>query len=435
VKIYDNLRVMRHLIGLQRSQWWPEARTRRYQACRLVEMLQFAAGSVVYYNRLGIDPETIRNPADLERFPVLTKGLLQEHQQELFAPRVHPDHMNTSRTSGSTGEPTTTVFDKNAWLLCKYALKLRRLLAYGIGLGKRILLISEMHPEEIAATAGERLAGKGTLFQQEYLSVHVPVDRHIPVIQKFRPHAIYAFPSYLGELLEHCEKDNIVLPGVDVLFTSSEVLGDALRDRLAAFFDAQVCDVYGSTEFKEVAWQCPNHRYHINFESTWVECVEDGHNDGYGTVLLTTLVNRAMPLVRYRVGDRARLGNGKCGCGREGPWIESVTGREVDMLLLPDGRRISPYVLTSMVECDPAIRRYQLAQTGSNHLQVRYLAPDSCRANEARLARGLAALLDGQMQVELARVSVIPRTLRGKQQVFIREFDSVQLPKDQANDR
>ena len=105
------------------------------------------------------------------------------------------------------------------------------------------------------------------------------------------------------------------------------------------------------------------------------------------------------------------------------------------MLLLPDGRRVSPYVLTSLVECDRAIRRYQLAQTDFNRLQVRYLAPDSCHANEARLAEGLSALLDGQMQVELARVSVIPRTLRGKQQVFIREFDSVQLTEDQANDR
>jgi phenylacetate-CoA ligase len=423
----DSLRVARQIMALQQSQWWRADRIRAYQEKGLAEMLRFAAGSVTYYRHLGIDPETICDTGDLARFPPLTKHLFQDNERELLAPGIDPDRHRSSRTSGSTGEPTTTVFDTNTWLLCKYALKVRRLLAYGIGWGKRILLISEMRPDEIAASTGEGLAGRGVFFQQKYLSVHDPVKSHIPIIQEFRPHAIYAFPSCLAELLEYCERGGVVLPRVDVVFTSSEVLGDVLRDRLGAFFDAQVCDIYGSTEFKEVAWQCPHRRYHINYESTWVECIEDEYGDGFGTVLLTTLVNRAMPLIRFRIGDRARLGTGPCACGRQGPWIASVTGREVEMLLLPDGRRLSPYLLTSIVERDPAIRRYQLAQTDIDRLQVRYVASDGSTVNEAQLARALGELVDSQMETRLVRVAQIPRTPRGKQKVFIREFDSPML--------
>jgi phenylacetate-CoA ligase len=417
--IRDSIRIATQLASAGRSQWWPKDRIRRHQDKKLVDTLRFAVEKVPHYRDLGLKADQIRSAADLEQFPALTKNILQQNQARLLADGVTLETCKTSITSGSTGEPTTSAFDRNTWLLCKYALKVRRLLAYGVGIGKRVLLVSEMHPDEIADSS--RVLGAGLLFGQRYVSIHQPISHGLDEIRRFRPHAIYAFPSYLAELLEYCERQQEALPRLGTIFTSSEVLSAGLRQRLMNAFLADVCDVYGNTEFKEVAWQCRSKRYHVNFESTWVETVDETE-DGFGTVLLTTLVNRAMPLIRYRVGDRVRIGAGECDCGRNGPWLDAVSGREVDMLILADGRRLSPYLLTSIIELDPAVRRYQIVQLSPSELTIRYLTAPGNEINEPQLRRSIAELLGEAQQIHFDHVADLPRTERGKQKVFIRNF-------------
>ena len=293
------MRVATKLIALQRSQWWTAEKIREFQERKLLQKLKFAATSVAYYRSLGIRGADIVTAADLQRFPILSKQMQQSNQSSLLADGVTLDSLDTSTTSGSTGEPTTVAFDRQTWLLCKYALKVRRLLAFNIGVGKRVLQVSELHPQEIATAS--HLFGRDLIFGQRLVSIHDPVHAVIPVLREYRPHAIYGLPSFLAELLEYCERHGESLPKVDVIFTSSEVLGKALRKRLVEVFGAFICDVYGSTEFKEVAWQCELEHYHINFESTWVEIDESIESDGSGAVLLTTLVNRAMPLIEQRL--------------------------------------------------------------------------------------------------------------------------------------
>ena len=416
------MRIASKLIALQKSQWWDAETIREVQERKLLRQLKFVTTSVAYYRSLGIHTSDILTAADLQRFPILSKQLQQENQASLLADGATLDLLDISTTSGSTGEPTTVAFDRQSWLLCKYALKIRRLLAYKIGVGKRVLQVTELRPDEIAAES--RLIGRDLIFGQRFVSIHNPVHMVIPVLRKYRPHAIYALPSYLAELLEYCERHGESLPKVDVIFTSSEVLGNALRDRLASAFGALICDVYGSTELKEVAWQCAHERYHVNFESTIVEIDETDEGDGSGALLLTSLVNQAMPLIRYRVGDRGRMGIGKCDCGREGPWIETISGREVDMIELPNGHKISPYLLTSIVETDPSMRRYQIVQVGPARLEVRYLSLTSDDVDERELTRSLTPLLDGQMQIQFRHVDDLPRTPRGKQKVYYRDFDA-----------
>lgn len=420
--ISDSIRVAMNLVMLQRSQWRCADEVRKFQERELLQTLRFAVTSVAYYRSLGIRATDIMTSADLQRFPILTKRIQQDNRLHLLADGTTLDACMTSTTSGSTGEPTTVAFDKRSWLLCKYALKIRRMLAFNLGIGKRVLLVSELRTNEVESDS--RVFGRGLVFGQRYVSIHDPVHSAIPILREYRPHAVYASPSFLAELLEYCEHHEVSLPRLDVIFTSSEVLGNALRERLIKFFDAKVCDVYGSTEFKEVAWQCEHAHYHINFESTWVEIDGANEDDGCGTVLLTTLVNRAMPLIRYRVGDRGRLGSGPCACGREGPWIETVSGREVDMLELPNGQKVSPYLLTSIIETDSAVRRYQIVQVGPARLEVRYLCQPAGRVDEQGLAQSLMSLLDGQMQIQFQQVRILPRTPRGKQMVFYRDFDS-----------
>ena len=428
----DAFAVARSLLSLRRSEWWPAERIRVEQSRRLTEALRFAVTRVPYYRRMEMGNLEFVSPDDLSRFPVLTKRAQQENRDALLSDATAASECYVSRTSGSTGEPTTVYFDRDAWLFCKYALKMRRMVSAGVGPGSRVLVVSELSPEQLRGDPV--FPGQGLLFGQRRVSIHEPVETALDTLRSFRPHALYAFPSFLAELLEHCESGRLELPHVRAVFTSSEVLTGGLRRRLEESFGGRVHDVYGSTEFKEVAWQCDHGRYHINFESTWVEIDEEVSDDGTGAILLTSLVNRAMPLIRYRVGDYGRLGAGSCDCGRAGPWLEVIGGREVEVLETPDGRRLSPYLLTTVLESDAAMRRYQIVQTGRSALEVRYLTAPGCRVDVPALSRAIGEIVGDAMTIRFRRQQKFERAASGKQGVFVRESTD-EHPNSQPADR
>lgn len=417
----DILTIAAGVAALQRSQWRSADEIRRRQSAALDETLAFALERVPHYRRLRIDPVRGDPHSRLSRFPVLTKRDLQSAGRALLADGVDEADIFHSRTSGSTGEPTFTWFDRRSWLQGRYSLKLRRMLGHGLGLGSSVLIISEADGGQLEGHRKSRMAGAGWLFRQEYLSLRAPMIEHIEVIRRLRPDALYAFPSYLSDLLDHCDRERLELPPIKVVFTSSEVLAPSLRQRLRERLGARVCDVYGCTEFKEVAWQCEAGTYHVNHESVWIECDPAEPDGGPGDLLLTTLVNRAAPLIRYRVGDLGRLRSLRCNCGREGPVLSDLEGREVDMLQTPDGRRLSPYLLTTAVEDVPGIRQYQFVQTAADRLELRFIALHGQPVDQDELLSRLARALGDGLRVSAKPVTDIPRTRGGKRKVFVRE--------------
>jgi phenylacetate-CoA ligase len=415
----DALAIASSVLGLQRSQWLSAARIRDRQLGELRATLEFALQRVPHYRKLQIDRSS-RDPRDwLSQFPILSKSDVQGAGRALLADSLDEQDLHRSHTSGSTGEPTVSWFDRRTWLYCKYALKLRRMLGCGLGPGTTVLIVSEADETDLREKRSTRMTGAGWLYGQEYLSLRGALDEHIRELQRLRPDAIYAFPSYFADLLDHCERERIELPPVRVVFTSSEVLTDALRRRLSEQLHAHVCDVYGCTEFKEVAWQCKSGSYHVNHESVWIE-IRHESDDASGAVLLTTLINRAAPLIRYRIGDLGRLDWISCACGREGPVLSGLEGREVELLALPDGRRLSPYLLTTAVEEVAGLRQYQFVQTAANRLEMRFVAFDGQSVDRTELHERLGSMLGQELQVRLLAVPAIPRTPGGKRKVFVR---------------
>src|SRR5262245_36396382 len=303
----DFLTIAAGVASLQRSQWLGTEKIRSRQLAALAETLAFALARVPHYRKLRIDRVPADPRAQLARFPVLTKRGLQAAGRSLLADGIDEAGAFSARTSGSTGEPTVTWFDRRSWLQARYSLKLRRMLSHGLGLGASLLIVSAADEGQLAEHRKSRLAGAGWLFRQDFISLRAPLARHAEEILRLRPDALYAFPSYLADLLDYCDREGIGLPAVKVVFTSSEVLAPSLRRRLQERLGARVCDVYGCTEFKEVAWQCEAGSYHVNHESVWVESEPPTPEGAPGTLLLTTLVNRAVHLVRFRVGDLGGL--------------------------------------------------------------------------------------------------------------------------------
>lgn len=416
----DRLYVGAKLVGTLRSQWWSSEQIRDYQARNLVRMMRYAATRVPYYRRLRLNADSLVSAADLLRFPLLDKRQIQREPDAFLADDPARSGAFASRTSGSSGEPTTTYFDRRAWLLSRYALKMRRVaMTSGLGMPKRVLVVSEQAPDELRRNGHSRGCGRGLFFGRRRLSIHTPVDEHLEEMAHYRPHVIYAFPSYLLDVIDTAERLGRALPRIATLCTSSEVLTPAMRARIEHAFAGRLYDVYGSTEFKEVAWQCRAGRYHTNFESVYVEPRPEG---APAPVVLTTLCNLAMPLLRFDIGDQASFSDEPCPCGRAGQTMRGFVGREGDMITLPSGRRVSPYLLTTAIESEDSILQYRIVQTapGAFRIDVIVRSPQQTVAWRARICAQFVHMLGEPVDVTLREVSELERSPGGKRSVFVR---------------
>src|SRR5262249_19255163 len=91
-----------------------------------------------------------------------------------------------------------------------------------------------------------------------------------------------------------------------------------------------------------------------------------------GSILVTDLLNPAMPMIRYRIGDAASWAAKPCRCGRSLPMLEEVAGRVTDFLVGSDGRLVSGvYLATYVVAHRPSLGQGPIRQTRAGHVTYR----------------------------------------------------------------
>jgi phenylacetate-CoA ligase len=294
--------------------------------------------------------------------PVSKLELRRAGEKALDRGRIGEDWLS-SASSGSTGEPFRVYYEPRAWARLKHLVKLRSRYACGVGLGDRVALLEAIPPGR-SFRAG----------RWSRISILQPAARVAGAIAAFSPTVLYGLPSALLEAarMHELRRHRLELRAV---FTSGELLDRAARQALSDAYGAPVYDIYGTSETKEIAWECSHGGMHLNADVVHLEVLDDlgrAVSPGVeGDLVATLLVNRAMPLLRYRTGDRGSLQTGSCSCGRASPLMGVVTGRAADMLVLRGGHRISPYALTCALERVNGVLRYQVSQLDPARLRVR----------------------------------------------------------------
>lgn len=357
------LRLARTAARLHHDQWLAPDELGRLQWRRLGAMLRHAEARSPFWRErfaaLGVTAADIRSRADLACLPITTRADLRQPEHLLAAGFVR-DRLKKALTSGSTGQRTISYFDREAWIIGKLLLKLRARHACGMRPTDRLALFQEADP----GRPDRGFGGRSRSF-----SIHVPPEQIMADVAAFRPTVLYGFPGHLLRL-------GIAAAGrlrPRLVFTSGELLDGLTRRQIQAQFASPVFDVYGSTELKEIAWECPSGAgYHVNADWLLVETVRTGDGPGApgGRILVTSLYNRAMPLIRYEVGDSGELLADPCPCGRGLPLMRPTLGRCVDYFVLTDGTTITPYDLTCAIEHLRGLARYQIIQRSSTLVEV-----------------------------------------------------------------
>jgi phenylacetate-CoA ligase len=190
------------------------------------------------------------------------------------------------------------------------------------------------------------------------------------------PAYVLGHAANLRALLLRSRECGLRPAGVRQLLSFGGTLPPDLRPLAREHWSAEVADAYSCEEFGMLASQCPEHEhYHVNSEHVLLEVLrEDGAPCGAGQtgrVVVTTLNNFAMPLIRYDLGDYAVAG-GECPAGRRLPVLERIAGRSRNMLRTPDGRKVFPAITADMGLDIAPLRQFRIVQTALDAIELHY---------------------------------------------------------------
>jgi phenylacetate-CoA ligase len=162
-------------------------------------------------------------------------------------------------------------------------------------------------------------------------------------LRELRPQYLACYPSHLRALAADLGPQGCRQLRLKAISVSSELSTQQERDDLAALFGAGVYDEYSTEELTHVAAQCRSKTYHLFEDVAYVEILAPDSDRRLppgekGEIVGTYLHNYAMPFIRYRQGDFARLDESDCACGRAFRAIRELGGRQLDQFTLPSGR-------------------------------------------------------------------------------------------------
>jgi phenylacetate-coenzyme A ligase PaaK-like adenylate-forming protein len=206
-----------------------------------------------------------------------------------------------------------------------------------------------------------------------------------------------------------------------VTLATSEVLTDEIAGRVARAWGTAPLNVYAATEAPGIANTSPDRvGMHVWEESLVLEVVDEKNRPvppgaPGAKVLLTNLVNRTQPLIRYELSDSVVAAADDDPTGRPYMRLARVDGRSDDILELPTrwgGRvRVHPYRLRAPFVSLHDVRQYQIVQR-ADALVVRVVSRDRASAVRERVDAALReALAEAGANVPV-RVELVAEIVR-----------------------
>jgi phenylacetate-CoA ligase len=357
----------------------------RYQSFQLQQTLHYVYRKSSFYRecfqKAGIHPNDISDLKELSKLPFTeSRQIAEEPYRFLCLSRAAIARATTFTTSGTTG-PEKKIFWTQGDLQ-----RIIRFMAAGIGtVADETDVVQICLPGSLPYSQADLLAkgvekiGATPVIAGPGLSA----QEQLNLLEKFRSTILFGYTPYIFRLTRELQACcDLSSKGIKVLFLASEYLPDSMRQELQQLWNCRVHTHYGLTEMGlGVAVECSaGDGYHFNEADLLLEIVNpdtgapvaEGHE---GELVFTTLNREAMPLLRYRTGDIARLMEGPCACGAATLLkFSAVKKRRSAIISLGNGAEIYPAVFDDLFFKIPGLIDYQtilLSKDGKNHLHFK----------------------------------------------------------------
>lgn len=406
------------------AQWLPPDALRALRLARLKRVLAHCQQHVPFYQRLwtdaGVRAEDVERLEDLARFPIPDRRVLEEAPESLVArPHLllfHQRRAHIRRSGGSSGGPPLEVHaDPASWARLD-GFYFRAL--HAVGYDPRISLAYFW-----GAPLPRRGVSRAGLMLKVGVPAHLDEESQLLILEQnpgiwwyYHPTSLYPLAQRFGDRLRRAAPRGIV--------SHAELLPRSMRAAIEERVGAPVYDQYGTSEFNRMAWECAARRgYHVDADSVILEVLDDDDRPvrpgEVGRAVVTGLINRMMPLVRYELGDLVVASDRRCACGRTLPMIEGIEGRVADVVDLPGGGRRTPRELLEPYGGIDGLEQYAITFNGAKaRFDFATSRPDPSAIEPAVRAR-FAERCPG-VALTVARVDRLEKAPTGKRRMIRR---------------
>ncbi len=405
---------------------------RSYQEAELRKILGFATEQVPAYRNLRSVVSRLAPFEALKAFPFLSKQMLLDDLAHYLPDSFNQIPHYECSTGGTSGNQLTFYLDdasaSTEW-----------------GFLHRMWESVEYTPRHRKATfrgVEFRNSDHGVYWQFnpiyneiQFSPFHMTDDNlrdYIACMKQFSPSYLHGYPSAIAILANYVLRNSVDIDslGLRAVLLGSEALFRDQREIIESALGCRAFSWYGHSERIILAGECEiSSAYHSFPDYGVLEFIDENKNlikeDGErGELVGTGLINRCLPLIRYRTEDLARKVPSRCDCGRNFDRFDQVQGRwKQEYVIGKNGAQISPAALNMHGKIFENVVRYQYFQCQPGVLEIRLMVTPRFGENDcAELVKAYLRKVGDELEIQTKIVDEIPLTARGKLRRLIQEI-------------
>jgi phenylacetate-CoA ligase len=418
---------------------------RDVQRERLQRLLHHAWSTTEYYRDVLEHCGAVRaGTVNLDRFediPFLTKDIIRSQGSRLRAqsmPAGRRAYVNQS--GGSTGTPVQ-FWQDNVYWDATIATRLYHFSLAGKELGERELKIWGSDRDLFKGTIGLKAKIENWIYNRKFAQCfHLPEQQILKIVRdinSWRPKMLWCYRDGIDAVARYINRHKLTVHRPSAVILGGATVYPFIAQEIERAFGCPALSAYGSREIGAAACECLSRQgHHIATQAHVVEAIgTDGRplSGRTGELSITPLLNYAMPMIRYRIGDQGSLTDRLCDCGRKFPLLESISGRIIEVLENSKGEQVDPMYFIHLIGVtfnNGKLRKFQIVQEEDLSLTINFVPESDLEAEEVFSdideIRDKSRLVMGpNCDVKFSRVSDIALSASGKHPYVVRRTPRV----------
>jgi phenylacetate-CoA ligase len=402
---------------LEREKW-TAIEYESYQLDQLTSILEYARNHVPYYKSYW-DSQSNCDYLELGNWPILDKEAIRNNPELFISEEYNKSQLLEIHTSGSTGKPMVFWMSRDCQSFW-YAMYERRIKiwngvsesdAYGAFGGKLIVSVDKRKSPFWVWN----LPMRQLYFSSYHIDEETAVE-YIGAMFQYKLKYLLGYTSSIYNIAKFAKDKQVNTPSLKLVITNAEPLMDHQRDLIQEVFNCRVIQTYSGSEYAFGGSEDLSGKMYLWPEAGVMEVLND-NNDissvGTGEFIVTGFLNKAMPLIRYRVGDYGTVCAPDITNSRVYKYIANINGRTDDLLKSPDGRIVGR--LDPIFKMDLNIIEAQIIQESLTQFTINIVPTEFYSDIEGQeLMNRLKERVGKGIFVQINKVAAIPRGANGK---------------------
>ena len=410
---------------LREIQQIPEEGYRKYVETQRDAIVQFHLSNNKFYRNFFSQ----KDYSVWKDVPVMQKSDLQRPLKERLSKGFGINTSYVGKTSGSSGHPFIFAKDRFCHALT-WAEFIDRYQWINIDLNQSLQARFYGIPLDFYGNLTERFKDRVSL-RRRFNVFDLSEKKMLAFLERFRKSNFDYINGYTSAIVlfaKYLEKHKFILkeicPSLKVCIVTSEKLFENDKLLIERSFGIPVVNEYGASEVGLIAFENNDGEWIVNSESLLIEILDEQNNilpyGEEGRIVITSLYNKAHPMIRYDIGDTGTL---TAQSTWKKPILASLTGRTNDVAKLADGKVVPGltfyYVTKSIIEDAGTIKEFIIIQTDIETFKIEYVSEKEFSTTQIqKILAAIETFVGKDLKVNFERKVILQRNKSGKLKQF-----------------